>query len=238
MRFILLLWTLWAMGLGELLAQAPKTVNVYLKNGSVLKGRLLEEKPKVKLETYDQSVWVFEQADVEKISAVASLNPNLRYKQKGFVHYTELGPLAMSNRASNGVTTSAFSFQTTNGYKFNQWLYTGLGVGADLYAVQTFVPIVLSVRGDLSQRGDKIPFYFVEGGYGINATSNDVTALSFGGGGTFAAGMGLKILFSGNTGFVIGAGYRFQRSVTIQTQTGRETTQDFNRLTLRAGFSF
>jgi hypothetical protein len=132
MRFILLLWTLWAMGLGELLAQAPKTVNVYLKNGSVLKGRLLEEKPKVKLETYDQSVWVFEQADVEKISAVASLNPNLRYKQKGFVHYTELGPLAMSNRASNGVTTSAFSFQTTNGYKFNQWLYTGLGVGADL----------------------------------------------------------------------------------------------------------
>jgi hypothetical protein len=90
----------------------------------------------------------------------------------------------------------------------------------------------------LSQRGDKIPFYFVEGGYGINATSNDVTALSFGGGGTFAAGMGLKILFSGNTGFVIGAGYRFQRSVTIQTQTGRETTQDFNRLTLRAGFSF
>jgi hypothetical protein len=144
----------------------------------------------------------------------------------------------MSNRASNGVTTSAFSFQTTNGYKFNQWLYTGLGVGADLYAVQTFVPIVLSVRGDLSQRGDKIPFYFVEGGYGINATSNDVTALSFGGGGTFAAGMGLKILFSGNTGFVIGAGYRFQRSVTIQTQTGRETSQDFNRLTLRAGFSF
>jgi hypothetical protein len=72
MRFILLLWTLWAMGLGELLAQAPKTVNVYLKNGSVLKGRLLEEKPKVRLETYDQSVWVFEQADVEKIRTFAT----------------------------------------------------------------------------------------------------------------------------------------------------------------------
>jgi hypothetical protein len=43
------------MGLGELLAQAPKTVNVYLKNGSVLKGRLLEEKPKVRLETFATS---------------------------------------------------------------------------------------------------------------------------------------------------------------------------------------
>ncbi len=218
------------------IGQSPKNVSLYLKNGSIIRGKVLQESPVYRIETYDQSQWVFQPSEIEKTVPLKAPNPNIKYKEKGFVHYTELGPLAMSNRASNGVTTSAFSFQTINGYKFNQWFYTGLGIGADLYAVQTFVPVVLSLRGDFSHTGDKIPFYFLEGGYGFNATSNDVDNLRFGGGGTFAGGIGLKILFTNNTGFVIGAGYRFQRSSVKQLNI--EKNEDFNRLTLRAGFSF
>jgi len=216
--------------------QKKTYVRVLLKNGSVLRGTILEPGPPVKLEMFDRSILSLQPDEVDKMETEKYVNPGIRYKQKGFVHFTELGPLAMSNRASNGVTTSAFSFQTTNGYKFNQWLYTGLGVGADLYAVQTFVPVVLSIRGDFTQRGDKIPFYFIEGGHGFNATSNDVDSVRFGGGPTIAAGIGLKILFSSNTGFTISAGYRFQRSSVQQLNT--EKKEDFNRLTLRAGFSF
>lgn len=216
--------------------QDRKEVRLYLKNGSVVRGQLLEDSVRFKIQTYDKSIWVFPKADVDSVIAGKADNPSLSYKKKGFVHYTELGPLAMSNRASNGVTTSAFSFQTTNGYKFNQWLYTGIGVGADLYAVQTFVPVVISVRGDFTSKGSKIPFYFLEGGYGFNATSNDVDSVRFGGGATAAAGIGLKILFNGNTGFTIAAGYRFQRSSV--KQLGEAKLEDFNRLTLRAGFSF
>lgn len=216
--------------------QQANQVSMHLKNGSVIRGRLLEADPAYRLETSDKSVWVFQKEDVDTLVTERRVNPNIQYKKKGFVHYTELGPLAMSNRASNGVTTSAFSFQTTNGYKFNQWVYTGLGIGADLYAVQTFVPVVLSLRGDFASKGPKIPFYFLEGGYGFNATSNDVDSVRFGGGATFSAGLGLKLLFNDNTGFVIGAGYRFQRSSV--TQLGLEELEDFNRLTLRAGFSF
>jgi hypothetical protein len=216
--------------------QKIKEAKIHLNNGSVIRGRLLRSAPDYQLETYDQSVWVFTKDQVDTVYFTQPVNPNIRYKMKGFVHYTELGPLAMSNRASNGVTTSAFSLQVTNGYKFNQWIYTGLGIGADLYAVQTFVPVVLSLRGDLTRKGSKIPFYFLEGGYGINATSNDVDSVRFGGGATFSAGLGLKILFNGNTGFVIGAGYRYQRSSV--NQLGTKKLEDFNRLTLRAGFSF
>ena len=216
--------------------QQSREVSLHLKNGSIIRGRLLETGERYQLETYDKSIWVFQKEEVDTLVTEKLVNPNIRYKHRGFLHYTELGPLAMSNRASNGVTTSAFSFQTTNGYKFNQWIYTGLGIGADLYAVQTFVPVVLSLRGDFTDKGSKIPFYFLEGGYGFNATSNDVDSLRFGGGATFSAGIGLKILFSGNTGFTIAAGYRFQRSSV--TQTNLEKLEDFNRLTLRAGFSF
>ncbi|WP_031527386.1 hypothetical protein [Dyadobacter crusticola] len=232
-KFLMLLL---AAGSYKAFGQEEKQVSVHLKNGSVIRGRLLEAGPAYRIETYDKSVWVLQKQEVDTLLKEKRANPNVLYKTKGFVHYTELGPLAMSNRASNGVTTSAFSFQTTNGYKFNQWVYTGVGIGADLYAVQTFVPVVLSLRGDLTSKGSKIPFYFLEGGYGFNATSNDVDSVRFGGGATFSAGLGLKLLFSGNTGFVIGAGYRFQRSSV--TQTGIEKLEDFNRLTLRAGFSF
>jgi hypothetical protein len=211
---------------------------LYLKNGSIYRGKIIEKNEKIiKLETYEKNIYAVQSSDVQEIKLEASLkNPVILYKEKGYVHYTELGPLAGSNRASNGVTTSAFSFQTVNGYKFNQYFFAGIGIGADLYAVQTFVPIILSVRGDFTKKGNKIPFYFVEGGYSINATSNDVDGIKYQGGNTFAAGLGLKILFNENTGFVIGAGYRFQRSeLAERTKT---ILEDFNRLTLRIGFSF
>lgn len=217
-------------------SQERKEGILYLKGGSAIRGRISQAQDTIKVETYDGSIFVFPRVQIDSIRAEKLIDPNVRYKQRGFVHYTELGPLAMSNRASNGVTTSAFSFQTTNGYKFNQWIYTGLGVGADLYAVQTFVPVVLSLRGDLTRKGTKIPYYFAESGFGFNATSNDVEGVRFGGGATCAAGLGLKILFNGNTGFTIAAGFRYQRSSV--TESGIRTTEHFNRLTLRAGFSF
>lgn len=212
-----------------------------LKNGSIVKGQIVAPKSSqdssVTIETYDGSVWVVKESEVVWRGNEPFKDPAVRYKNRGFEHYTELGPLAMSNRASNGITTSAFSFQTTNGYRFNQWLYTGIGVGADLYAVQTFVPIVLSVRGDFLHTGTKIPFYFVEAGHSINATSNDVVNIKYRGGATFAVGGGLKLLFHQSTAFVVGVGYRFQRSSTERLALPT-VTDDFNRLTLRIGFSF
>ena len=154
---------------------------LYLKNGSIYRGKIIEKNEQtLKLETYEKNVYAVQIADIQEIKSEESLKkPIIPYKEKGYIHYTELGPLAGSNRASNGVTTSAFSFQTVNGYKFNQYLFTGIGIGADLYAVQTFVPIILSVRGDFTKKGNKIPFYFVEGGYSINATSNDVDGIKY-----------------------------------------------------------
>ncbi|MFY7826445.1 MAG: hypothetical protein ACOVQ4_04930 [Flectobacillus sp.] len=210
---------------------------VNLKNGSQIVGKLLKsDVSSVSIQTIDQSVWVFTAAEIVRIDTLGQNFGKATYKRKGFVNYTELGPLAMSNRASNGVTTSAFSFQTTNGYRFNSLLYLGIGVGADLYAVQTFVPVVLSVRGDLSTTSAKIPFYFVEGGYSINATSNDVPTIKYQGGATFAVGLGIKLLFQENNGFLLGLGYRYQESAV--TEKLQKSTEVFNRLSIRVGFSF
>jgi hypothetical protein len=231
-----LIW-LALLGCWPTLTIAQKTQDVLrLQNGWQLRGQATQTPDSVQIETYGGNVFRVSRGEVMSLTTEPYVAPGVRYRMRGFQHFTELGPLATSNRASNGTTTSAFSLQTVNGYKFNQWVFLGLGAGVDLYAVQTFVPVFASLRGDFSRTGVRIPFYFLDAGYGLNATANDLPGQQFEGGLLGAAGLGLKILFQGNTGFLLSLGYRVQQTATI-TPTGRQE-QTFGRIALRAGFSF
>ena len=110
----------------------------------------------------------------------------------------------------------------------------GLGVGADLYATQTIIPIFASFRGDLSGTGGVIPFYFGDMGYGINITQNSSSGESFKGGVMYAAGLGIKIPFARSSGFLLSAGYRYQK--TAYNINGVDTEVTYSRLAIRAGF--
>ena len=149
-----------------------------------------------------------------------------------FGHYTEIGALATTQTTPDNVTTAAFSFQTVNGYRFSPLIFAGVGVGVDLFATETLMPIFGSVRGDLLKKGDFIPYYFADFGYGLNLTSNP--DIRYKGGAAFAAGVGFKINLISEKGFLVSFGYRFQEA--SQTRAGVQTNRDYNRLALRAGF--
>ncbi|MFT3705224.1 MAG: hypothetical protein QM802_22850 [Agriterribacter sp.] len=152
---------------------------------------------------------------------------------RGFGHYTEIGALAATKNRPDNVTTAAFSFQTVNGYTFSRWLFTGIGVAADLYATQTTIPVFASVRGNLIKGGRFIPFYFIDGGYGIDITSS-TTDISYKGGAMFSSGIGFKIPVNNGVGFMVSFGYRMQKGSTIQSGIEKDYTN--NRIALRAGF--
>lgn len=215
---------------------------VYLKNGWILRGKLLPAATdSVKVQTYDQNVFVFPRADIREVRQERTIRGlNIRYKSRGFNHYTELGALASQNTTSNQTTTSAFTFHTVNGFKFNPYLFTGIGTGVDLYATQTFVPIFASIRGDLYHRHILVPYYYLDGGYGFNATTNDDPNLRFIGGLHFAVGLGVKILFNNNAGFLLSAGYYRQETATELRSSDGENRQtvNYDRVAIRAGFSF
>ncbi len=224
-------------------AQRPLDDVLYLKNGWILRGKVLPASPDslVKLQTYEQNTFVFPRRDIREIRQERTLRHlNIRYRKRGFAHYTELGALAARNTTSNQTTTSAFTFHTVNGYKFNQYLFLGAGAGVDLYATQTFVPVFASFRGDLWARGILVPYYYVDGGYGFNATTNDDPALQYLGGLHFAAGAGVKILFNNNAGFLLSLGYYRQETATERQDGVGKNRQVFNydRVAVRAGFSF
>lgn len=165
-------------------------------------------------------------------SAQTSLIPS-SFREKGFGHYTEIGALAATKNRPDNVTTAAFSFQTVNGYRFSPRLFTGIGVAADLYATQTTIPLFGSIRGNITNKGLFVPYYFVDGGWGFDITSS-TTSISYKGGPMFAAGIGFKIRFSPVAGFHLNFGYRMQKGAT--SQFGVEEKYSNSRIALRAGF--
>src|SRR5579871_4970452 len=132
--------------------QGNKEDVVYLKNKWILRGKILQKDSVVKLQTRDGNIYVFNSGEIDSIMHDHTWS-NFFYKQNGFAHFTELGPLIAGKTTIDGVTTAAFSFQTVNGYKFSQYAFTGLGIGADLYATQTILPLFASIRGDILKNG-------------------------------------------------------------------------------------
>jgi len=224
-------------------AQRPTDDVLYLKNGWVLRGKIISAVADevVKLRTNDGNIFTFPRPEVSEIRQEPALrNQHIRYRNRGYVNFTELGVLASRNNVTDaGTTTSAFTFHTVNGYKFNQFLYTGLGAGVDLYASQTFIPVFASIRGDFSRKGALIPYYYIDGGWGLNGTTNLPDQKQMGGL-HFATGIGMKVLFNGNAGFLLSVGYYLQETAIETTKDGTSTRvrNNYNRMAIRAGFSF
>ena len=216
-------------------AQSSKTEDVlYLKNKWVLRGTLTQQDSAgCTLQTRDGNIFVFTKNEIDKVARERAWH-GFMYKTTGFANFTELGPLVAGKTTIEGVTTAAFSFQTVNGYKFSQFAMLGIGVGADLYATQTVLPVFTSLRGDLSKSGTVIPFYFGDAGYGINITQKSADANSFKGGLMYALGLGLKIPFNRSAGFLLSAGYRYQKTSYLLNTLPKEVT--YNRVAIRAGF--
>jgi hypothetical protein len=217
------------------IAQKKTQDVIRLQNGWVLKGKLQNEGDNIRLSTADGQEFVFPANELIE-QATEPFNTLPPVKQKGFNHYTELGALATQNNSDANVNTSAFSFQTVNGYRFHPLLFIGAGVGVDLYATETYIPLFASLRGDLLKNGGIVPFYFFDLGYGVNITESEPSDLENRGGGLMATGIGIKARFQNQTAFLLSIGYRQQNS-TLE-MNGMATDNTYRRLALRAGFAF
>jgi hypothetical protein len=85
-----------------------------------------------------------------------------------------------------------------------------------------------------------LPFYFLDAGYGVNITGRDNTLsqpVTYEGGSLWAAGVGMKVLFNNNTGFLLSLAYRTQRTTLTRENTAPERVT-FERIAVRAGFAF
>lgn len=152
---------------------------VYLKNGSMVKGVIVEQVPgkSIKIKTADGSEFVYGIAEVERFTREETesnhssnscfykarnwANGDYRQKDKGY--FAEIGLLGNS---------SAYAVRVTNGYKFGRLGYLGVGVGLENVALNSGerlpeLSLNLIYAGDLMNR-KVTPFYQIEAGYGFS----------------------------------------------------------------------
>ena len=111
----------------SLMAQKATEI-VYLKNGSVIRGEVIEQVPgqSLKVQTRDGSIFVYQMDEVERISKeqVQSSSGKYDHGHKGLDVSFEGGVLVNKGGSANGLGSIEI------GKRFNQNFYWGVGAGA------------------------------------------------------------------------------------------------------------
>lgn len=224
---------------------AQEVDHIYLKSGSVIRGKILEIEPEdhVKIEDLCGNIWYYPIMDVQKITAEPYRNDRDRYRgdlvfDSGFVNMTSIGFLAGSSSNSQ---VAPFSLVMVNGYRNFLGIFTGAGIGIE-FLNTNYMPLFLDLRYDLLGR-DVVPYLVARGGYSVPLTAVRTeydTDLAYEGGPLVAAGMGLKIKTRNHFAWDIELMYRYQKTgYSEQYQYNSrlyDYTDVYNRIEIRLGF--
>ncbi len=148
---------------------------VYLKNGSIIRGVIIEQVPNesLKIQTTDGNVFAYRMDEVEKItkeevrSSSNRSQRNSRYKEyglnRGYRGFFDIG-YTLGFKSSVERRLEAF---TSHGYQFSPYLFVGVGAGVQYYhEIENYfgIPIYLHLRTSLPLRPFR-PFIDLRGGY-------------------------------------------------------------------------
>ena len=166
---------------GNLRAQSNLEDVVYLKNGSIIRGIIIEQVPSqsLKIQTRDRNVFVFKMDEIEKITrenpAPAEAPANkFQLRKSGFASMLEINrawgfeQTVIENTAtySNQIFLGGNSvgIRVINGIRFSEHFFGGIGVGMDFfpeiinyssgrYTVEKirFIPVTFDFRTHLTK---------------------------------------------------------------------------------------
>lgn len=160
---------------------------VYLKNGSMVRGVIIEQVPNqsLKIRTADGSVFVYNISDVEKMTREEPIVQERTYNRNNSRNYTRTITTTPSNktlRGYKGFVDMGYTFasddedrvemSTSHGYQFNNYLFVGGGVAYHYYADWWYdseayaMPIFANFRANFMNK-KVTPFTDVRVGYSV-----------------------------------------------------------------------
>jgi long-subunit fatty acid transport protein len=215
-------------------AQSKYQDVVYLKNGSVVRGVIIEQIPNqsIKIETADKNVFVYKMDEVEKIvkepiKAKRGFSGNGSGLEKGYKGIVEAGyQLGVGEFALDRLKLNII-----NGYQINPYFSVGLGTGLRYYfdSNKVMVPIFADFRANFmnSSLSPYLSFgigYSLDSDYHFEGTGMIVNP---------AAGVSYRI--SEKLVMNFGLGYEVQKS---KLSSGDQTASSLGVLSLNIGISF
>ncbi len=110
---------------------------VYLKNGGIIRGLIIEQVPNVslKIQTNGNNVFVYRMEEIEKMTKEVIQNSASAYKKgllKGYKGILEIG----YQIGVGDLKADNFKINLINGYQFNPYFSMGLGFGLRVYEDQ------------------------------------------------------------------------------------------------------
>ncbi len=227
-------------------AQKGKREVIYLKNGSIINGQIINQLPsgQIKIKTRDNSVWVFEPGSIDSIShskkALSQIHP-------GYFNLTE-GGIMTGNSDNNH--KSPFTITNISGWQFKNHISAGIGAGIE-FMDETYLPVTADFRYYFERQGVN-PFFGLQCGYSFaldkpdKIYANPVINSSIGyysgnslemkakGGLLLNPSVGICTPLGGNLAFTFSAGYRIMRHHYTRADDFKIDI-DYNRLTLKIG---
>ncbi|UCG26992.1 MAG: hypothetical protein JSV24_08425 [Bacteroidales bacterium] len=241
--FILIVfWILQSLSLVST-AQSKMEDVIYLRNGSVIRGTILEEKPGdyVRIESNCRNIWVFKSDEISRIAREEIPGPDTveADKRHGFLAVADMGVLAGKGEDTKD---APFSIHTIYGYQFKTRLYCGAGLGMEFLNV-TYVPLFADFRYHFSSN-NITPYIFIQMGYNqpLENEDNDYYDVREKGGFLLNPGLGMRFIINPRTSIVMSVSYRYQELKSQVTYYWPEETviryEYLNRLGIRFGFNF
>lgn len=226
---------------------------VYLKNGSIIRGKITEQTPdSLKIETNCNSFIILAQSEVldkkkETLKSQAGnrINDFSLNDSKGFYSYTTVGMLTGNSEV---IDDFSFSFHTNLGYEFSHFFGLGVGIGVEHLKTE-LLPVYASFKSHLINKPNS-PFVNLSIGYSFPLSDkkqkDEYIDFTYEGGFGFGIDMGISSFKTNNYAFTITAGYKYQ--VVKETsdlyyyywygEAKEINTYEFNKIALRIGFMF
>jgi len=216
-------------------SQANMEDVVYLKSGSIVRGKITEHKyGVVKIELTGGSLLVFQPGEIDSVKKENALKRNLKAirknyfrKDRGYRNMTEFGiiygtDLKRDNNDpyyyyNNNQDDFGISLHTVNGYQVWPYLYVGAGVGVERFISlkQTFSPFYLRVASEFLKKR-VTPYAFCDVGYSHlwKQKSNEYISYDNKGGLYVTAGGGIRIYTQSRASVVLSVAYKRNQSET------------------------
>ncbi len=214
---------------------------VFLKNGSILKGTLVEQSDTlVKIETCCGSIFAFKPNEILKMDQ-ETYRSEKALKEKGYLNYTSMGVLIGTGRVEK---EAPFSLLMEHNYRFNKYFSAGLMAGLETLN-ETVLPAGINGKAMFPLYRGGAVYLGVTGGYSISLEKPpmisyyEITAAK--GGILFNPEVGFIAGSGGNGSFFMSVGYRYNQLNYVREDYYSgivERKQIYNRLSIKIGICF
>lgn len=213
---------------------------VYLKNGNIIRGVIIEQIPNksLKIETPDKSVFVYQIDEIEKFTKEPLQGKNKNTSIKLNLHSGYRGIIELGDQVGIGYYKfDRLFFNIINGYQINQYFFIGLGTGFRYYYEpdDIVIPVFADFKTNLTDNRVS-PYLSLSIGYSFNISESHYKTNA---GLILNPTFGINFNVSDKSIMNVGLGYEMQK-MDIYTDRYRNnlSSEIVGAISINVGISF